>query len=174
MNSDNKMQFHSIQNIISRLFSNCFHHLASIAHVLTLSLLKIKQTCPCSPDTLCLYEKGESLNELSVELPERVELSKARWSYLPADDSCIVLSDFSVWEVLWIQSQMPPLLWYSCLDTKSTWSSIWSQHAALHMRQPLSHSSYLFFFFLSASFPFLWSYFSVDKTYGQCIYIDKM
>lgn len=36
---------------------------------------------------------------------------------------------------------MPLLLWYSCLDTKSTWTSIWSQHAALHVRQPLSQNS---------------------------------
>lgn len=71
----------------------------------------------------------------------RVELGKARWSYLLTDDSCIVLPDSSVWKVLWIQSQMPPLLWYSCLDTKSTWTSIWSQHAALHVRQLLSQNS---------------------------------
>jgi len=68
----------------------------------------------------------------------RVQLTEARWSYLLTDDSCIVLSDSAVWKVLWIQSQMPPLLWYSCLDTKSTWSSIWSQHAVLHVRQLLS------------------------------------
>lgn len=70
----------------------------------------------------------------------RVQLSKTRWSYLPTDDSGIVLSDSSVWKVLWIQSQMPPLLWYSCLDTKSTWNSIWSQHATLHVRQLLSQN----------------------------------
>lgn len=73
----------------------------------------------------------------------RVQLSKARWSYLLTDDSCIVPSDSSVWEVLWIQSQMPPLLWYSCLDTKSTWTSIWSQHAALHVRQLLCQNCLL-------------------------------
>lgn len=79
----------------------------------------------------------------------RVRLSKARWSYLPTDDSCIVLSDSSVWKVLWIQSQMPLLLWYSCLDTKSTWTSIWSQHDTLHVRQPLSQNS----LFLPLSLP---------------------
>lgn len=46
---------------------------------------------------------------------------------------------------------MPLLLWYSCLDTKSTWTSIWSQHAALHVRQPLSQNS--LFLFLSHSLP---------------------
>lgn len=83
----------------------------------------------------------------------RVRLRKARWSYLPTDDSCVVLSDSSVWKVLWIQSQMPPLLWYSCLDTKSTWTSIWSQHAALHVRQPLSQNRLFFFFPLPRSLP---------------------
>lgn len=52
----------------------CIDHLASILNVLTLSLLKIKvkQTCQCSLQTPCVsvYEGGESLNELPVELPE--------------------------------------------------------------------------------------------------------
>lgn len=104
------------------------------------------------PDTLC-----ECLSDVGGESEwtpcgvarRRVRLSKARWSYLLTDDSCIVLSDSSVWKVLWIQSQMLPLLWYSCLDTKSTWTSIWSQHASLHVRQPLSQNS----LFLSLSLP---------------------
>lgn len=105
------------------------------------------------PDTLCGYLRGRRGSEWSPcgAARRRVRLSKARWSYLPTDDSCIVLYDSSVWKVLWIQSQMPPLLWYSCLDTKSTWTSIWSQHAALHVRQPLSQNR-LFFFFPPSSF----------------------
>lgn len=103
------------------------------------------------PDTLCECLQGRRESEWTPcgVARRRVRLSKARWSYLPTDDSCIVLYDSSVWKVLWIQSQMPPLLWYSCLDTKSTWTSIWSQHAALHVRQPLSQNRLFVFFPLS-------------------------
>lgn len=98
------------------------------------------------PDTLCeCLFRGRLESEWGPcrVARRRVQLSKARWSYLLTDDSCIVPSDSSVWKVLWIQSQMPPLLWYSCLDTKSTWTSIWSQHAALHVRQLLSQNCLL-------------------------------
>lgn len=100
-----------------------------------------------SQDTLC-----ECLNELSLESPGGgFQPSKARWSQLLTDDSSIVLSDSSVWEVLWIQSWMPLLLWCSCLDTKSTWTSIWSQHVTLHVRQLLSQNRLFFHLLLLPS-----------------------
>lgn len=124
-----------------------FSHLANTLNVLTLSLCwKSKLNKHASVPSGHLVRVSFRGRKESEWAPcgvarRRVRLSKSRWSYLPTDDSCIVLSDSSVWKVLWIQSQMPPLLWYSCLDTKSTWTSIWSQHAALHVRHPLSQNS---------------------------------
>lgn len=129
----------------------CMKHLASTLNVLTLSRCwkskRNKHASVPSRHLVWVSFRGRAESEWTPcgVARRRVRLSKARWSYLPTDDSCIVLSDSSVWKVLWIQSQMPPLLWYSCLDTKSTWTSIWSQHAALHVRQPLSQNSLLLF-----------------------------
>lgn len=65
----------------------CIDHLASILHVLTLLLLKIKrkQAGQCSLQTPCasIYEGGEGLNEVPVELPEG-EFASVR----PGDLTC--------------------------------------------------------------------------------------
>ncbi len=143
--------------------SVCFiGHLASALNVLTLSRYwKSKVNRRASVPSRHLVQVSFRGSRDSEWTPcgvarRRVGLSEARWSYLPTDDSCIVLSDSSVWKVLWIQSQMPLLLWYSCLDTKSTWTSIWSQHAALHVKHRSAKAVFPFLSCFLSLFPYLY------------------